>query len=182
MAKIILATGGARSGKSAYAQDLAESLPGPRLFVASCPAPDGSDEEMLARVARHQKDRQNRGWLTVEEQTDLIGVLAGNPAAQTVLVDCLTLWISNLLHVDAGLDEDQVTTLAGELLAVCRKRAGTVLLVTNEVGCGIVPENAVARKFRDLMGRCNQRLGKGADEVIFFSCGLPLYLKKANKK
>ena len=182
MSKIILATGGARSGKSAYMQELAESLPGPRTFVATCPAPGGEDKEILARVERHRQDRKDRGWQAVEEEIDLKGVLEDNLGVQTVLVDCLTLWISNLMHADTGLDEDKITFLCGELLAACRKREGTVLFVTNEVGCGIVPENQVARKFRDLMGRCNQAMGKGVDEVIFFSCGLPLYMKKAKDK
>lgn len=180
MAKIILATGGARSGKSAYAQELAESLPGPRAFVATCPVPGGEDEEMLARVDRHRRDRNDAGWLTIEEEIDLKGVLAGNLEVRTVLVDCLTLWISNLLCAEPSLGEDEMAARCGELLAACRKRQGSVIFVTNEVGSGIVPENALARKFRDLSGRCNQAMGRGADEVIFFSCGLPLYLKKAN--
>lgn len=180
MAKIILATGGARSGKSAYVQELAESLSGPRAFVATCPAPDGEDEEMLARVERHRQDRKDAGWLTIEEQTDLLGVLKANLEVPTMLVDCLTLWISNLMQIVPALDEDEMTARCREILAVCRKREGTVIFVTNEVGCGVVPENAVARKFRDLSGRCNQAMGRGADEVIFFACGLPLFMKKAN--
>lgn len=178
MAKIILAIGGSRSGKSAYAQKLAESLPGAKAFVATCPTPTGDDEEMLARVELHQKDRLEVDWLTIEEEINLDVVLAGNLQIQTMLVDCLTLWISNLMHVLPELDENEMTTLCQQLIATCRKRSGTVIFVTNEVGCGIVPENALARKFRDLSGRCNQAVAKEADEVIFFSCGLPLFLKQ----
>jgi adenosylcobinamide kinase/adenosylcobinamide-phosphate guanylyltransferase len=179
MAKIILATGGARSGKSAYVQNLAESLLGNKVFIATCPTPRGEDAEMLARVERHRQDRLGAGWLTVEEGLDLEGVLAGNPDVQVMLVDCLTLWISNLMQALPVLDEDEMAVRCRKLVATCRKRAGTVIFVSNEVGCGIVPDNAIARKFRDLSGRCNQVMAKEADEVIFFSCGLPLFLKQS---
>ncbi len=179
MAKIILATGGARSGKSGYAQGLAESLPGKRAFIATCPAPSGKDSEMLERVERHQQDRLGAGWETIEEELDLQHVLRDRFDVDVMLIDCLTLWISNLMNGNQDLSEDTIITICQEIITLCRQRSGTVIFVTNEVGCGIVPENDLARKFRDLMGRCNQELAKGADEVIFFSCGLPLFLKKS---
>lgn len=178
MAKIILATGGARSGKSAYAQNLAESLPGSMAFVATCPAPTGDDEEMQVRVERHRQDRLASDWLTIEEELNLKTVLEGNPQIEIMLIDCLTLWISNLMYACPEIDEKEMSDRAQQLISACRKRSGTVIFVTNEVGCGIVPENASARKFRDLSGRCNQIIAKAADEVIFCSCGLPLFLKQ----
>lgn len=177
MAKIILATGGSRSGKSAYAQSIAEALPGKRAFIATCPAPSGHDPEMLQRVLRHQQDRQDADWETIEEEIDLQKVLLGHPDVSVLLVDCLTLWISNLMYQKEEITEDEMTTICGEIIQLCRKRQGTVIFVTNEVGSGVVPTNAMARKFRDLTGRCNQTMANGADDVIFFSCGLPLYLK-----
>ncbi|MDD5758049.1 MAG: bifunctional adenosylcobinamide kinase/adenosylcobinamide-phosphate guanylyltransferase [Desulfobulbaceae bacterium] len=179
MAKIILATGGARSGKSAYAQNFAESLPGSKAFIATCPAPTGDDEEMLIRVERHRQDRLGADWLTIEEEVDLKSVLEGNLQVETMLIDCLTLWISNLMYAYPQIDEKAITERVEQLIAACRNRSGTVIFVTNEVGCGIVPEHASARKFRDLSGRCNQIIAKVADEVIFFSCGLPLFLKQS---
>lgn len=180
MAHIILAAGGTRSGKSAYAQDLAESLPGKRAFVATCSVPSEDDTEMMERVARHQEDRLGAGWLTIEEELDLTRVLEGLPDIKVLLVDCLTLWISNLMHTYHDLTEDRMIAMCEEIIELCRQRQGTVIFVTNEVGSGIVPANPMARKYRDLTGRCNQEMARGADEVIFFSCGLPLYLKKSN--
>lgn len=182
MAKIILASGGARSGKSAFAQNLAESVPGKKIFVATCPSPDGADAEMAERVARHQRDRQRREWLTIEEERDLKTVLEEHEESRAMLIDCLSLWVSNLLHTGMDTSEDEMIRLSEELVTASRSREGTVIFVTNEVGCGIVPENAMARKFRDLLGRCNQTIARGADEVIFFSCGLPLYLKKEDSR
>jgi len=178
MAKIILITGGARSGKSGYAQNIAESLPGKRAYVATCPAPSEDDVEMLERVIRHQQDRTGNDWITIEEETDLQSVLNGHADVNILLIDCLTLWISNLIHHSQDLIEDDLTKICQELIQLSKQRLGTVIFVTNEVGCGVVPANAVARKFRDLSGRCNQAIARGADEVIFFSCGLPLFLKK----
>ncbi len=178
MAKIILATGGSRSGKSAYTQNMAESLPGKRAFVATCPVPSDQDPEMQERVIRHQRDRVGAHWETIEEEVDLQRVLRGHGDVDVLLIDCLTLWISNLMHHNPDINEDKITAICREFIQISRQRRGTVIFVTNEVGCGIVPENCVARKFRDLSGRCNQAMAKGADEVILFSCGLPLYLKK----
>ncbi len=181
MAKIILAIGGSRSGKSSYAQNIAESLSGKRAFIATCPAPSKEDLEMQERVIRHQQDRLGADWQTIEEEIDLQRVLKGYPELDVLLIDCLTLWISNLIHHSQDdLSEDKITMICQELITLSRQRRGTVIFVTNEVGCGIVPVNAIARKFSNLSGRCNQAVAKGADEVIFFSCGLPLFLKRAD--
>ena len=178
MAKIVLVTGGSRSGKSRHALRLAESLGLRRAFVATCPP---LDVEMKARIARHQADRAATGWDTIEEPIEIARVLAEDKTHDVLLVDCLTLWISNLMHEarPAGrrISEDDVSRLAGELLAACRARAGVVIFVANEVGLGVVPAKAAARLFRDLSGRCNQTIAAGADSVVLITCGLPLTLK-----
>ena len=178
MARVILVTGGARSGKSSHAQKLAESLPGLRLFVATCPP---CDDEMRQRIRIHQNRRSARGWDTVEETTDLLRVLKETTRHKVLLLDCLTLWISNLLlegrQKGAELTENAIEQRCRELLEACAGREGTVIFVTNEVGAGIVPDNALARRFRDLSGRCNQVMAAGADVVVFLVCGIPTYLK-----
>jgi adenosylcobinamide kinase/adenosylcobinamide-phosphate guanylyltransferase len=178
MARLALISGGCRSGKSRQALELAEKGGGGRLLVATC-AP--LDEEMKARIARHQAERRGRGWETIEETIDLEGVLRTNAAFEVVLVDCLTLWINNLLHAaqqqSRELDEEEMGLRAAKVVDICRQRPGKVVLVTNEVGLGIMPENALARRFCDLVGRCNQVVAQAADEVIFMVSGLPLRLK-----
>lgn len=177
MAEIILITGGARSGKSRQAQRLAEALPGKKIFVATCPV---VDQEMQQRIARHRQDRAAAGWQTVEETIALEETLAANREAEVVLIDCLTLWINNLLFTDGAnaLDEAAVSVRVGKILAACGGRSGTVIMVTNEVGLGIVPENALARRYRDLVGRCNQEVAAAADKVIMTICGIPLQIKE----
>ncbi len=178
MAKIILITGGARSGKSRYAQEQAEALEGSRAYLATCPSPSGDDSEMLARVDSHKEERVGKGWQTIEEEVDLKKIMIANQDVRVFLVDCLTLWISNILYAFPEISEEEIGIRCRELVSTCREREGTVFLVTNEVGSGIVPENSLARKFRDLSGRCNQELGRLADQVVLVACGLPLFLKK----
>ena len=179
MAKIVLVVGGSRSGKSDYAQDLAEAGAGERYYLATCPPPLGDDPEMAARVTAHQRRRQDRGWQTREEPVNLATLLRIVPVEATVLIDCLSLWLSNLLYTDAAgtLGEDQVAVLAAEVLAAGRARKGELIMVANEVGCGLVPELALARRFRDLAGRCNQVMAAGADRVVQVVCGIPVIIK-----
>lgn len=178
MGKLIVVTGGARSGKSSFAQDLAESLEGPRTFLATCPR---VDSEMDDRIQKHIADRAKKNWDTIEEEVALAQVLA-NSAASVILIDCLTLWVNNLLYLNEsqGLDfsESEMVDHCHQLLKECKKYQGTIICVTNELGSGIVPENKTARLYRDLVGRCNQTLAAQADEVVLVSCGLPLYLKR----
>lgn len=179
MAKIILITGGTRSGKSEYARKTAEALPGNRAFVATCLA---TDEEMSRRIKKHQQERLKADWHTIEEHLELAGTLRKLEGFDVLLVDCLTLWISNLLYEardqESGLSEEDMVGKANELLNACSGLAGTVIFVTNEVGSGIVPENSLSRLYRDLVGRCNQVIAAGADEVYMVACGLPLDLKR----
>ena len=174
MARILLVTGGCRSGKSAYAQRRAMAVPGQRAYVATCPV---VDEETARRIAAHRRAREGQGWLTIEEPTDLEGVLRRHAAMDVLLVDCLTLWINNLLY-EAGragrpLDEPP----CGAMLQAAEACRGWVILVTNEVGLGIVPDNPLARRYRDLVGQVNQLVAQRAEEVVLMCCGIPLPIK-----
>jgi len=178
MAHVVLITGGGRSGKSAHAQRLAESLPGPRAFVATCPV---LDDEMRERVRRHREARRGKDWETIEETLALAEVLREHQEYPVILVDCLTLWINNVMYESEDdtqqPSEGEIADLCHGLLDACRERPGTVIFVTNEIGMGIIPENPVVRHYRDLAGRCNQAMAAGADEVILVACGIPLHLK-----
>ena len=179
MGKIILVTGGTRSGKSSTAQKIAEGLDAPHCFVATCPV---TDEEMELRIDKHRKDRSPKIWKTIEETVDLKGVLRSNNYYSVYLVDCLTLWISNLMenYHERGdhCGEDDIYDEVNGLLDVIQSQDGIYIFVTNEVGMGVVPENRLARRYRDLVGLCNREVAARAEEVILVSCGIPLYLKK----
>ena len=165
---LVLVLGGARSGKSRQAEALVESWPAPWTYVATAEA---FDAEMAARIAEHRA-RRPEGWETREAPRDLPGVLAGVPAGRPVLVDCLTLWLSNLLLAERDLEAE------GELLAAAlARRTGPVVLVSNEVGWGIVPETPLGRRFRDAQGRLNQRMAAEADRVVLVVAGIPVAIK-----
>jgi adenosylcobinamide kinase/adenosylcobinamide-phosphate guanylyltransferase len=163
----ILVLGGARSGKSAHAEGLLEGRS--CLYLATGQALDG---EMAERIDHHRR-RRGALWSTLEEPLDLAGALDRvlRPD-RPVLVDCLTLWISNLMH--EGYDVDKATD---SLCEVLRDPAGEVVLVSNEVGLGLVPETSLGRQFRDHQGRVNQRVAAIARRVVFVAAGLPLVLK-----
>jgi adenosylcobinamide kinase / adenosylcobinamide-phosphate guanylyltransferase len=181
MAKIVLVTGGCRSGKSAYAQQTAEALPPGRIYVATSPV---TDDEMRHRIELHREARRNRGWETIEEQVDLAGVLRRNAEQNVLLVDCVTLWINNLMYraerESREITESDVAEQCGRMLDAAGACRGTVIFVTNEVGLGVVPENAMARRYRDLVGRANQVIAARADRVTLVCCGIPLHLKESN--
>ena len=165
---ITLITGGARSGKSGIAEARARACPGRPVYIATAEA---GDAEMAARIARH-RDGRGPGWDLVEAPLDLCAALARTEGGGARLVDCLTLWLSNLLLAGRDWEEE-----AERLIATLRAARGPVILVTNEVGAGIVPENALARAFRDAAGLLNQRVAAAADEVVMAVCGLPLQVK-----
>ncbi|TSA48719.1 MAG: bifunctional adenosylcobinamide kinase/adenosylcobinamide-phosphate guanylyltransferase [Deltaproteobacteria bacterium] len=178
MAEIILITGGSRSGKSAFAQKTAEALPGPRAYIATSPV---IDPEMEERIRKHREARRGKGWETIEETIDLAGVIRRSVTCRVLLVDCLTLWINNLLY-EAEKRGDIFTEEAAvgrcrELIDACGAFGGTVIFVTNEVGMGIVPDNETTRRFRDIAGRCNQEIAAAADTVTLVVSGIPLSLK-----
>jgi adenosylcobinamide kinase/adenosylcobinamide-phosphate guanylyltransferase len=166
-AEIVLLLGGARSGKSRMAQARAEALPGELVYLATGEA---RDAEMSERIAKHRADRGAR-WRTVEVPIDLPEAIR-RESGRVVLVDCLTLWLSNLM-----LSEHDISAAADRLCASLTDATGTVLLVSNEVGMGIVPENALARRFRDEAGRLNQRIAGVANEVLLVAAGLALRMK-----
>ncbi len=178
MAHIVLVTGGSRSGKSRVAQEMGEQLAGPRLFVATCPV---IDEEMAARVRMHQRNRDPGVWQTLEEPLRVTEALAREQECSVVLVDCLTLWVNNLMHQalrsGRGLTEEDMERESARMVHAAQARQGAVILVTNEVGMGIVPDNAQARLYRDLVGRCNQAVAAQAHQVCLVACGLSLDLK-----
>jgi adenosylcobinamide kinase/adenosylcobinamide-phosphate guanylyltransferase len=166
---ITLVLGGARSGKSRYAETLVEGQPGACVYLATAEA---GDREMAERIRRHRARRGGR-WRTLEEPLDLAGALRGAAGPEgAVLVDCLTLWLSNLL----GADRDIEAGIDG-LVATLPELAGPVVFVSNEVGLGIVPESALARAFIDHAGRLHQAVGAAAQSVLFMAAGLPLALK-----
>lgn len=166
--KIALVVGGARSGKSSFAEKLVSSAQKPRIYIATAQA---WDAEMQARIARHKADRGGN-WTTVEASLDLVGALAQVPADAVVLLDCATLWLTN--HI---LGESDVEAEAQRLLAALTACAALVTVVSNEVGWGIVPDNALARRFRDAQGRLNQQIAARADLVVGVMAGLPMVLK-----
>jgi adenosylcobinamide kinase/adenosylcobinamide-phosphate guanylyltransferase len=178
MARIALVTGGCRSGKSTYAQQMAESLPPSRLYVATCPV---TDEEMQRRIDQHRRARHDRNWETIEERLDLTSVFRRHGQHNVLLVDCVTLWINNLMyhaeHEARRVTETDVTEQCGPMLDAAQACRGTVIFVTNEVGLGVVPENAQARCYRDLVGRVNQIIAARADAVTLVCCGIPFHLK-----
>lgn len=165
---LVLILGGARSGKSRFAEALVEAAPGPWAYMATAEAHDG---EMAARIALH-RDRRAAGWETVDAPLDLAGALAVLPPGRPALVDCLTLWLTNHLLADRDLDAE-----SDALLAALSARQGLTVCVSNEVGFGIVPDNALARSFRDAAGRLNQRVAAAAGRVTLVVAGLPLDLK-----
>lgn len=167
---LTLVLGGARSGKSAYAESLLAGAPAP-IYLATAAA---LDDEMADRIRRHQA-RRGPHWTTVEEPLDLAGGLARHASPEhPLLVDCLTLWLTNLLLGDAPVDDE-----IDRLIHTIPSLSGPVVFVANEVGLGIVPENALARAFRDHAGRLNQRMAACCQRVVFVAAGLPLLLKES---
>lgn len=165
----LLVLGGARSGKSRYAQARMEAMGGKLAFIATAQA---HDAEMEERIARHRADRDDR-WMTIEAPFDLAGAVAqAAQQADAVLVDCLTLWLSNLLL--AGQDVESAGAALEDAVIASPK---PVVMVANEVGLGIVPDNALARRFRDEAGWLNQKLTRISGEVVLVTAGLPLVLK-----
>ena len=167
--KIILVLGGARSGKSVFAEDLIAKSGLSKVYVATGQA---FDREMSDRIDIH-KGRRGTEWSTVEDPFDLAGVLEKNTAPdRAVLVDCLTLWVTNLM-----MEEKDVLQEGAALVSTLPSLSGLIVLVSSEVGMGLVPDNYMARAFRDHAGRLHQQIAAIADEVYFVAAGLPLKMK-----
>jgi adenosylcobinamide kinase/adenosylcobinamide-phosphate guanylyltransferase len=165
---IILITGGARSGKSTRAEARACAFPGKPVYVATAEA---LDAEMRERIAKHRA-RRGSAWLEHETPLELVAALVETDGRGARLVDCLTLWLSNLMHAERDWEKEAM--LLAETLG---RQNSPVVLVTNEVGLGIVPDNALARRFRDAAGILNQIVARVADEVEFVVAGLPMRVK-----
>jgi len=182
--EFIFITGGARSGKSSYAQNLADNMSDKVHFVATAEA---LDTDMKARIEKHRQDRPG-SWRTLEASTDIADRIAENIGdSEVVLIDCLTLMVSNILLGDergfAGDDIDEneaerrVTAEIRSLISLAKNSAATFIIVSNEVGLGVVPENRFARVYRDLLGKANQFVARNADEVYFMISGIPMKIK-----
>jgi adenosylcobinamide kinase/adenosylcobinamide-phosphate guanylyltransferase len=166
---VTLVLGGARSGKSGFSERLAHETILERHYIATGRA---YDDEMRERISRHRADRGD-DWQTHEVPLELTASLADlDGKGRVVLVDCLTLWVTNLMMDERGIDPEVIS-----LVEQLRKSSGRVILVSNEVGLGIVPDNKMARDFRDHAGRLHQKIATVADEVFFVAAGLPLKMK-----
>ncbi len=174
MKKFIFIVGGARSGKSSYAVELAKKLKKEVVFVATAVE---SDSEMKERIKLHRLSRP-KGWKLIEEPLNVgLALSQLREKEQTVLVDCLGVLISNLLFND--FKEDEIRKKVNEVVNAISKSKFTTIIVSNEVGTGIVPDNPLSRTFRDLIGSANQVLAKNADRVIYMQCGIPVTIKGA---
>lgn len=169
MARCVLVVGAQRSGKSRYAEGLVAASGLAPVYLAVATAGDG---EMAARIGTHRK-RRGEGWRTVEEPFDIAAAIAREAGAgNAILVECLTLWLSNLMGAERDID-----TATDGLIAALERAAGPVVLVSNEVGAGIIPDNALARRYADALGTLNQRVAEVADRVVLVAAGQPLLLK-----
>lgn len=179
MGKIFLIIGGRRSGKSDFALKFGQSFQGPHAFIATCPS---IDKEMDERIIKHQQERDGSIWSTVEEQTRLAQILSENSQFRLFLIDCVTLWVNNLIFQSnerrESFSEAELIKQTSQVLDSCREIDADVLFVSNEIGLGVVPDNPETRMFLDLLGRCNQMLAEASEEVFMVSCGIPLRLKK----
>ena len=185
MSRLTLVLGGARSGKSRHAQEMAARVAEgrPVVFVATAQA---GDAEMETRIARHQADRPAQ-WRTVEEPLEVADVLRRETDAAVILIDCLTFFVTNHLlksgnaaHCDAEVWDEPGTEFAvAEMLKAAQEVSAQVILVSNEVGLGLVPETPLGRVWRDVAGRANQQAASAAEEVVFLVAGLPLRVKPA---
>jgi len=178
---LILVTGGSRSGKSGFALEVAARFPDPRVFLATA---QESDEEMKQRIQAHRRARPD-GWRVVEEPREVAVALRAaieKDGAHAVIVDCVTIWISNLLIEDDAFGEVQAAEKARELADGAARTSAGVVVVTNEVGSGVVPDNALTRRFRDCAGRANQVLAREAAEVYLCVSGIPVALKDGPRK
>ena len=167
MSGVTLVLGGARSGKSSFAEQLAESHALPRTYIATAEA---FDDEMAVRIARHREARSGKGWQTIDAQLNPAAALRA--ARGLVLIDCITVWLGNLMH-----HERPIAQAVEDLCSALADSDSRVILVSNEVGLSIVPENAMARRFRDEQGLANQRLAAAADEVFLVTAGIPMRIK-----
>ena len=172
MKEITFVTGGGRSGKSRYALSLAQSYQGKRVFVATS---EPFDDEMRMRIRKHREERRD-SFITIEAPLDPGGALASlSSGVEVVVIDCLTVWLGNLMYRQETLVSDAPEIL--KFIGMLDNPPCDLIVVSNEVGMGIIPENAMARRFRDLAGALNQRVAEHADRVILMVSGIPVFVK-----
>ena len=173
MKETILVIGGCRSGKSRHALELTEKIPGSkRIFIATCMP---LDDEMKERIDRHKKER-DKNWKTIEAPVELsVEINENSRKGDLILIDCLTLWINNLLMEteSTGIIDDHIQ----KLIIAFKEAKCPIIMVSNEVGAGIVPENRLARQFRDLAGFTNQKVAECVESVIWMVAGIPVSIK-----
>jgi adenosylcobinamide kinase/adenosylcobinamide-phosphate guanylyltransferase len=175
--KVILITGGCRSGKSRYALDYSNQHFSKKLYLATCEA---LDEEMAQRIAHHKKMRSPE-WQTIEEPLEIVEKTRQyGDDVDVILLDCITLWLSNLLM--RRKDDPEIIRETGRLIEAIKQCLASFIVVTNEVGMGIVPGDPLSRRFRDLSGMVNQKMTEAADRVVFMVSGIPLFLKGKDEK
>lgn len=167
---IHLVLGGARSGKSRFAENLAKGFKGGKTYVATA---EPFDDEMRERIGFHKMQRAGQGWETVESSLEPAAALTGKGL---ILVDCITVWIGNLLHHERPVRERVL-----DFIDKAKTFKGVLVIVSNEVGLGIIPETQLGRRFRDIAGWANQEIARAADDVTFIASGLPLVLKKSRR-
>ncbi len=179
MANLIFITGGCRSGKSTFALKLAEEMEGPRTFLATCPV---LDDEMASRIEKHRAERSALLWYTLETPYDLGPALSHPDSSRVYLLDCLSLWVNNLMYRSEQeghlFSEHEAIQACEELLAVIRPHDYTLIVVSNEVGMGIVPNTPLGRCYRDVLGRANQFIAQASNSAYFMVSGIPLKLKE----
>jgi len=170
--KVIFITGGCRSGKSRYALDYANQHFSKKIYLATCEA---LDEEMAQRIEHHKKMRGPE-WHTVEEPVEIVDKIRQyGDKVEVILLDCITLWLSNLLT--KGNDDLKIKDGINRLMEILKQTSTSLIVVSNEVGMGIVPADSLSRQFRDLSGMVNQRIAEMVDTVIFMVSGIPIFLK-----
>ena len=176
-ARHVMVTGGVRSGKSRYAEEMAAKLGGKVTYLATAQA---LDAEMGERIKKHRQRRPN-DWKTIEEPLEIITVLSGCQKGDTVLLDCLILYLTNLFTKYEGMSiavqEQIIDEKIVDLGETVRQSEANIIIVTNEIGWGVVPDNSLARRFRDMAGKANQRLAEVCDEVYMMVSGLPVRIK-----
>lgn len=173
MAKIIMVSGGCRSGKSGHAQKYCEGIEGKKLFLATAPV---HNEEMKMRVEKHRAKRDSDIWETVEEEFNLAEVFSSSKH-DVILIDCITFWIDNILYRSPAIKEEDMAPFLEKTFFALDKFNGTAVFVTNEIGFGTLPEDPRTRKFRDLVGLANAMIAKRASNVVLFVSGIPMFLK-----
>lgn len=179
MSEFIFVTGGRRSGKSAYALELAESMGEKRLYIATAEA---LDNEMKERIARHREERGDN-WDTAEEPIDIVNILAHSKKYNVILIDCLTLWLCNIMHNGEAGGEPSDETIMKHIHSLadsCSSSDTKIIAVTNELGLGVIPGDPLSRRFTDLAGIMNQRMAAAANRVVMTVSGIPLTIKAEN--